>query len=253
MRPDLYDLGTRSVYKNLKGVPFPLHEAVSPLIGVINQLSLITQAAAIREGTLPLEVPLCGLIEEVKLEDYYTYGSPTFDIASLINIQTTFIEYCNQAGLLEVDLSEKNQAPGITAIVRYRESAHLPYFIYILIVQMDSWSSWAPSKTTTISSLLQMLRSLGNVTDSIMMATAKIPLDSLVFHILDPTALIDGKRGRRPLTAETTLRRKHRKHGANGSRVKSFTRPPSLVFTAFAACCSSIRFRFMILLRYAYH
>jgi hypothetical protein len=29
MRPDLYDLGIQSVYKNLKGVPFPLREAVS--------------------------------------------------------------------------------------------------------------------------------------------------------------------------------------------------------------------------------
>lgn len=32
MRPDLYDLGTQSVYKNLTGVPFPLHEAVGPFI-----------------------------------------------------------------------------------------------------------------------------------------------------------------------------------------------------------------------------
>jgi len=74
-----------------------------------------------------LEVPLCSLIEEVKPEDYFTYGSPTFDIASLINIQTTFIEYCNQAGLLEVDLSGKNQAPAISAIVRYRESSYFSY------------------------------------------------------------------------------------------------------------------------------
>jgi hypothetical protein len=29
MRPDLYDLGLRSVFKNLKGVQFPLREAVS--------------------------------------------------------------------------------------------------------------------------------------------------------------------------------------------------------------------------------
>jgi hypothetical protein len=72
-----------------------------------------------------LELPLCSLVEDVKLEDYYTYGSPTMDIASLINIQTTFIEYCHQAGLLEVDLLEKNQAPGTSAIVRYRESSDL--------------------------------------------------------------------------------------------------------------------------------
>jgi hypothetical protein len=34
MRPDLYDLGFQSVYKNLKGVPFPLREAVSHFICV---------------------------------------------------------------------------------------------------------------------------------------------------------------------------------------------------------------------------
>jgi hypothetical protein len=124
MRPDLYDLGIQSVYKNLKGVPFPLREAVSyPTCAYPWRLSLMPQASAIREGTLPLELPLCSLVEDVRLEDYYTYGSPTFDIASLINIQTTFIEYCYQAGLLEVDLLENNTAPGISAIVRYRESS----------------------------------------------------------------------------------------------------------------------------------
>jgi hypothetical protein len=34
MRPDLYDSGLQSVYKNLKGVPFPLREAVSHFICV---------------------------------------------------------------------------------------------------------------------------------------------------------------------------------------------------------------------------
>jgi hypothetical protein len=72
-----------------------------------------------------LELPLCSLVEEVRLEDYYTYGSPTFDLASLINIQTTFIEYCYQAGLLEQGLWENNAAPGTSAIVPYRESSNL--------------------------------------------------------------------------------------------------------------------------------
>jgi hypothetical protein len=67
---------------------------------------------------------LCNLVEDVRLEDYYTYGSPTFDIASLINIQTTFIEYCYQAGLLEQGLLENNAAPGIAAVIRYRVSPH---------------------------------------------------------------------------------------------------------------------------------
>jgi hypothetical protein len=39
MRPDLYDSGLQSVYKNLRGVPFPLHEAVSPLhLGVMMEI-----------------------------------------------------------------------------------------------------------------------------------------------------------------------------------------------------------------------
>lgn len=126
MRPDLYDSGIQSVYKNLKGVPFPLCEAVShSTCAQPWKVSLIPQARAIREGTLPSDLPLCSLVEEVRLEDYYTYGSPTFDIPSLINIQTTFIKYCYQAGLLEVDLLENNAVPGTSAIVRYRESPHL--------------------------------------------------------------------------------------------------------------------------------
>jgi hypothetical protein len=127
MRPDLYDSGIQSVYKNLRGVPFPLREAVShSTCAQPRKVSLISKATAIREGTLPLELPLCSLVEEVRLEDYYTYGSPTFDIPSLINIQTAFIEYCHQAGLLEVDLLQNNQAPGTSAITRYRKSPRFP-------------------------------------------------------------------------------------------------------------------------------
>ena len=38
MRPDLYDLGLQSVYKNLKGVPFLLREAVSTIhLGVFRE------------------------------------------------------------------------------------------------------------------------------------------------------------------------------------------------------------------------
>jgi hypothetical protein len=85
-----------------------------------------------------------------------------------------------------------------------------------------------------------------------MMPIAKILLGLPVSLTSVPTVRIDEKGGLLPLTADTTLGKKLRKHGVNGSRVKSSTRLPNLVSTAFAAHFSSIRFRFHILLWYAF-
>ena len=62
-----------------------------------------------------------------------------------------------------------------------------------------------------------------------MMPIAKILLDLPVLHTSVPTVHTDEKGGLRPLTVDTTLGKKHRKHGVNDSRVKSSTRPPRLV------------------------
>lgn len=84
-----------------------------------------------------------------------------------------------------------------------------------------------------------------------MIPIAKIVLDLPVLHILAPTVHTDEKGGLRPLTVDTTLGKRRRKHGVNDSRVKSSTRPPSLDFTCLCTCCS-IRSRFIILLWYAF-
>lgn len=87
------------------------------------------QAEAIRHGTLPLELQLCGPDEDLSPNDHYHHGFPTIDIVNLINAQTCFIEYCHSAGMLEKGLLRKNQAPGNAAITRYRMSTHLSLLV----------------------------------------------------------------------------------------------------------------------------
>jgi hypothetical protein len=83
-----------------------------------------------------------------------------------------------------------------------------------------------------------------------MMPIAKIVLDLPVSFTSAPTALIDGKGGLRPLTVDTTLGKRRRKHGVNDSRVKSSTRPPSLDTTCLCTCCS---IRFCFITRFGMH
>jgi hypothetical protein len=77
-----------------------------------------------------------------------------------------------------------------------------------------------------------------------MMPIAKIVLDLPVSLTSVPTVHTDEKGGLLPLTADTTLGKRRRKHGVNGSRVKSSTRPRSLDTTCLCTRCS-IRFCFI--------
>jgi hypothetical protein len=118
MRPDLYEQATRTEYKALRGVAFPLRELVRLASSDAKCLTdSCSQAQAIRDGALPLDLELFGSESGIRIGHV---GPGVYDLADMIHSQACFIDHVHKSGMLQEGLLSKNHAPGSAAIVRYR-------------------------------------------------------------------------------------------------------------------------------------